>query len=478
MYKYVFVYYKDQDGTNEDLEIRAKLEQIAAKLEKLDPKAFVAELDLNKETFIDENEPSVKDIVGIESTPDFKLYVSMSVKFSYKQDIDVDEVVDWVANKITLSSTQIEKVTDFQKYYEHNLPLVVYVGELAGDNYVAYQEVAKLLMYEKELTFAYFNIHNLNYDLAEALDVKGNVDNYVIKIYNSNGKNADYYEEKLDHMKIKDIITTASFSDLKSQTLNELTKDVFAKILIYHKALLVYVPGTDKQLGEDQEKILTQFLPQIDSLGSSLFMNKIENKDTEENKELLQILKFKKSVEPQLWIVDFTDISKDIQKYKLTATSFDLKSLRAFYTGWKDDKLTVYSNVEDSIGGDEENGVLKLDQSIFFPTIRKEEFETMVFFYFDECDICELFLQVYEQAATELKDNSYLKLAKINMSGNKLKGLEYLSEIEHLPKVMFYSKTQKDKGIEFDEGIKVSDILQFLHKHKTLVEEEIVKEDL
>ena len=63
-------------------------------------------------------------IVGITATPHFKFYVSMSKGFDYKRVIDPDEVVNYIASKITLSSEEIVKITDFQKLYEYNRPLV------------------------------------------------------------------------------------------------------------------------------------------------------------------------------------------------------------------------------------------------------------------------------------------------------------------------------------------------------------------
>ena len=84
-------------------------------------------------------------------------------------------------------------------------------------------------------------------------------------------------------------------------------------------------------------------------------------------------------------------------RYKFTATKFDLKSLKAFYTGWKEGKLIPFSHSEENLGGEMEKGVLVLDKSTFYKTIRQENTETMVFFYHDDCDICEMFLQIYEK---------------------------------------------------------------------------------
>ena len=105
---------------------------------------------------------------------------------------------------------------------------IAYIGELGGENCnfspkyldVAYQEVAKLLMYDKNLTFAHVNINNLNPDLAQLMDVKGSFNNYIIKIYNKNGNNAEYNKDKVDHMDLKNFITNGAYSDLKSATLN------------------------------------------------------------------------------------------------------------------------------------------------------------------------------------------------------------------------------------------------------------------
>ena len=80
-------------------------------------------------------------------------------------------------------------------------------------------------MYEKSLKFAYFNIHNLNYDLAETMDIQGSIDKYVIKVYNKNGNNAEFSEKDLDHIKAKDFITTAAFSHLKEKEIG--CKDMF-----------------------------------------------------------------------------------------------------------------------------------------------------------------------------------------------------------------------------------------------------------
>lgn len=60
-----------------------------------------------------------------------------------------------------------------------------------------------------------------------------------------------------------------------------------------------------------------------------------------------------------------------------------------------------------------ENGVLKLDNLIFYNTVRDPSKEVMVFFYTSSCDLCCRFMSVYEQVATELKPHKNLILSKI-----------------------------------------------------------------
>ncbi|CAI2366504.1 unnamed protein product [Moneuplotes crassus] len=475
LYKYVFVYYKDQDGTDEDLEIRGKLEELAIALENITPKAFVAELDLSKEIFVDEKEMGVREIVGIQSTPHYKFYVSMSRGFDYKRDLKITEIVSYVKSKITLSSTEITTMDDFEQNYHSNRPLVTFIGEQGTDNYNAYQETAKLLMYDKNLTFTHVNSANLNPDLASSLGVTGPIKDYMIKVFNPNDNSASYSKPKVDHIELKDFIINAAFSDYATDELHILQEDTFAKILSYHKALLLFCPGTDEAMTKESEQVVNTFLPQLDTIGQSIFVFKAS-----ESKKLLNILGLDLTEQPQLWIMDFRDLEKDLQRYKFTGNTISLPLLTSFYNGWRENKLTVYFPPEPSKGGDYENGVLRLDQNIFYDVIRNPDFETMVFFYVDNCDVCDMFMPIYEKVAMELKGVNQIKLAKINMSMNTLQRQAGVEDNTKLPKVMFYPKSHLDTGLEFNSGVQEKDIISFLYKHKTLTtsEDEEINDDL
>lgn len=138
LYKYVFVYYKGEHGSEKDLEtgkissliivkfirIVEKLKKVAAELRKQEPKIFVAEIDVSKNQSEDPNDPGVLQILGIKSTPHFKLYISMSVSFDYKRTFEVAELIKWVKGKILLTSSEIKDINEFQIYHEEKRPLV------------------------------------------------------------------------------------------------------------------------------------------------------------------------------------------------------------------------------------------------------------------------------------------------------------------------------------------------------------------
>lgn len=65
------------------------------------------------------------------------------------------------------------------------------------------------------------------------------------------------------------------------------------------------------------------------------FQNKLD-------RDVASILKIKQREEPQLWIVDFTDLHRDAQKYKFTSSQFDINLLRAFYISWVDKTIKPY----------------------------------------------------------------------------------------------------------------------------------------
>lgn len=194
---------------------------------------------MSKDQSEDPNDPGVLQILGIKSTPHFKLFISMSVSFDYKRTFEAPELIKWIKGKILLTSSEIKDIIDFQIYHEEKRPLVgkyisvkliniAYIGELQGQNCklqrltlldIAYQETAKLLMYDKKLTFIHADIQNLNPDLRKTMNVPKNLNKYVIKVYNPNGNDLDFSDEEIDHFKLKDFIVTAGYSNAGSNQL-------------------------------------------------------------------------------------------------------------------------------------------------------------------------------------------------------------------------------------------------------------------
>lgn len=112
-------------------------------------------------------------------------------------------------------------------------------------------------MGDKNLTFTHLDVENLSKDLQELMDLPTKFKDFVIKVFNQNGNSAVYGNKEVDHLELKDFITSAAYSDLRSQKISSklshncvaLTPEIFGKILIYHKAILLYFPGEKGKKG-------------------------------------------------------------------------------------------------------------------------------------------------------------------------------------------------------------------------------------
>lgn len=126
-YKYVFLYFKTQEGTEEDLQITKVLEQMSPILRKNVPKLFIAEINLA--TY-----PDIQEILFIKQTPFFRLYVDLTRYSDYKSTLELNEAVSWILTKTNLPSKEVHQAEQLEQLIIDKTPLVVFVGSLEGQN--------------------------------------------------------------------------------------------------------------------------------------------------------------------------------------------------------------------------------------------------------------------------------------------------------------------------------------------------------
>ena len=363
-------------------------------LRKNTPSVFIAEINLAQN-------PHIKETFFIKQFPYFRLYVDMTRFIDYKPSLDPKEAIKWVKRKVNLPSKEIKTDTELDKLFENNnKAIVIYTGDLQNDNYIVFQEVAKMMINDHDILFRHINIENLNKNMLQKLKIQTIKDKYLIKVYNPNGQNIEfkhfgkekeqseskskivesddiYYQlgntTNINHVQFKNFISTVAFKDLKGEKLVNINKHVFSKILVYHKPVMVLYNG--KNNWDQYLDIVELFLPQVD-----IFVYKGNFSNTLDQ-EIASILKIKLEDEPQLWIMDFTSVETEAKKYKLTR--FDFQKLKAFYDGFKVGKLKPFVITQDIEPNQYKNGVLLLNSESFDSAVSNTENEIMVFFTTD-----------------------------------------------------------------------------------------------
>jgi len=268
------------------------------------------------------------------------------------------------------------------------------------------------------------------------------------------------YKEPLD--KLKDFLIEHSKDYVK-------TLDMITSLEIFYKkdkkAILLITPKEeDKHINE----VFRLFA--ISKQSSNYTFAKLIKKNEDWSKKLIKYLRVTDKDIPRIEIFDPTEMEDRPKRYVFEG-EIELSKLQKFLDDYEQGVLTQFNEPEPE---PEPEYVIELTISTYKLEVLHNDYDVLVYFYADDCILCNLFESVYKSVAETLKDNKKLKLTKINGGKNKVKGIY----VNSYPSIYLYPSDEKDYPIPFTEEVKNKrNLIDFLKEHcKHPIHE--IKEDL
>ena len=90
--------------------------------------------------------------------------------------------------------------------------------------------------------------------------------------------------------------------------------------------------------------------------------------------------------------------------------------------------------------------------------------DVIILFIKQNCEMCRLFQKTFEAVAEQFTQVSDLEFAVIDMSKNKIEGIEH----QFYPHASLYKITMKSTPVDYDSGTDISQLVDFLKKHASV----------
>lgn len=167
---------------------------------------------------------------------------------------------------------------------------------------------------------------------------------------------------------------------------------------------------------------------------------------------------------PDIRILDPNPGKSAVLKYKYNQKQITKEEIEQFVDDFVNGRVAPFMKVESNPITRYEK-IIPLNSENFYSTVMDKSKDVFVFFYTENCKLCEDFWQVYIEAAKFFEQTPDLVFASINMKDNEL---DDKTDIYYYPTIKYYPTNSKTRPYDYDKNMDFEDVKRFVKRAATV----------
>jgi protein disulfide-isomerase A1 len=351
----------------------------------------------------------------VKGYPTLKFFIS-GEPIEYGGGRTADEIVAWLKKKSGPSAVTLSSVDELTKLRDENEVVVVGVfKDVQGVSAQRFQAVANLV---DSVVFAISSEEALFKELAVSAD-EG------MTLYKKFDEGMNVFAEAFEEELIKAFIHSNQLA-LVSEFNQETAQKIFGGDIKVHTLLFA------SKKADNYDAMMTEFKGSAKSFKARTIFVLIDT-DVDENDRVMEFFGLKKENAPTVRLIS---LGAEMTKFKPDFAEIKTDLLTAFVTSFFDGKLKPHLLTQEEPADWDAAPVKILVGTNFDRVVKDTSKMVLVEFYAPWCGHCKQLSPIYDELATNFKDNADIVVAKMDSTVNELEDVK----VQSFPTIKLWTK--------------------------------------